>query len=352
MSIPSFHLAILNDNRQAAPPPVLLPANNFPANNFTATTHSPANEPRNGPTTTAKKRPFPVMPFVIIKEEPVDYEILSDITIETNTEETYDERLQCRNGPTPNITNGNENIQRQRIQAPAHGSMVTLNDKSLLISTHCSDVDYISAYLPTPSISEHSPVESTSSLVQNGFREPTSTPNQEVPTTNVNTRRKKSVGDVSETQTPDQSDGPLPENDTAVSRMINNGTPDSEVDQKPNRKSLQRALQILRIDMQVEQSALQRDEQRGSRTKDGSLPKKNYQLFFGKQLNPLNQDARNEMKQKIMSRTLRVNHTSAGGRQTVRDRMDMAAKKPAKKIANRSSVTRKSISRASKNFTS
>lgn len=152
----------------------LLPANNF------LTPPSPVNDQSDHLNVTTERRSFPVMPM-IIKEEPIDFETLSDITVETNTDAfNLDERL---NGHSANPvraavvstatattvqTNGNGGNILNRQRTPVNGSMVTLNDKSLLIATSSADVDYISAYLPTPSASEHSPVESTAStsLVQ------------------------------------------------------------------------------------------------------------------------------------------------------------------------------------------
>lgn len=170
MSIdPNQCSAVTNDNRSnGSHNNMLMPANNF------LTPPSPLNEQSDHLNVTTERRSFPVMPM-IIKEEPIDFETLSDITVETNTDAfNLDERL---NGHSANPgrsatstvqTNGNGGNITNRQRTPVNGSMVTLNDKSLLIATSSADVDYISAYLPTPSASEHSPVESTASasLVQ------------------------------------------------------------------------------------------------------------------------------------------------------------------------------------------
>lgn len=163
-----------NDNRpNGNSNNMLLPANNF------LSPSSPVNDQTDHINAPAERRSFPVVPM-IIKEEPIDFETLSDITIETNTDAfNLDERV---NGHSTNLsrapavstptttsrTNGNANHNNNRQRIPVNGSMVTLNDKSLLIATSIADIDYISPYLPTPSASEHSPVESTAStsLVQ------------------------------------------------------------------------------------------------------------------------------------------------------------------------------------------
>lgn len=96
-------------------------------------------------------RPFPVMP-VIIKEEPVDYdEVMSDITVETNTE-AFDEHMRNQQ----NRTNGHSTVStssssnKSVTPLPLH-SMVSVNTKSLLLPPQgSSDNEFISAYMLTP----------------------------------------------------------------------------------------------------------------------------------------------------------------------------------------------------------
>lgn len=99
-------------------------------------------------------RPFPVMP-VIIKEEPVDYEVMSDITVETNTE-AFEEHMRTHRNRTNGIhsttsTSTSSSSNKSSTPLPVH-SMVSVNSKSLLISTqNATDSEYISAYMTTPS---------------------------------------------------------------------------------------------------------------------------------------------------------------------------------------------------------
>lgn len=125
-------------------------------------------QPPPPPPPPSQHRPFRVMP-VIIKEEPVDYEVMSDITVETNAE-----AFEQRNGhhqhnghhhtngirstvSTTSSTNSNKSLTPLPIHSmvsinPAMVSINPANSKSLLVSTQtASDSEYISAYILTPS---------------------------------------------------------------------------------------------------------------------------------------------------------------------------------------------------------
>lgn len=253
--------------------------------------------------------PFPISPF-IIKEEPVDFETLSDITIETNTEIANDYRL---NGRNKTSVNGS-------VTGSITGSMVTLNDKSLLISTALSDVDYMSAYLPTPSASEHSRIESTPSSIQNepergslssaGTAKPRSRRTKDSTMTLNATRsvdsdlaeKRRSTRNTSSIVTEIAQNKPRRIRETTVAENINVDSVDEE---KPNARSLQRQLNKLEINMLTDERAPVRFDQRGSRTKEGVLEKKDYEKFFRnkRNINPLNNDARNEIEKKMLSRS-------------------------------------------------
>lgn len=92
---------------------------------------------------------FPVM----IKEEPVDYEVMSDITVETNNEAFEEHMRNHRTG-----TNGNccaqstgSSSNQSITPLPLH-SMVSVNTKSMLLpSRTSSDTEFINAYMLTPS---------------------------------------------------------------------------------------------------------------------------------------------------------------------------------------------------------
>lgn len=250
---------------------LLVPANHFNDAPSSLPAINGPNESRSNRDT--ETRPFPVMP-VIIKEEPIDYEILSDITIETNTELLNgDDRSHCQSDLTP-ITNGIGN--RGQSKTPINGSMVTLNDKSLLISTTNADVDYISAYLPTPSASEHSNGNSAPTPVQIMSREIT---------ISESNSSENPTGDVSQ------------DVETMEVTPSGNGIDDPD-EHKPNRISLNRQLEILRIDMHNEQMASMRFDERCSRTKGGVLAKKAYYVNKQRSVNPLNRRIRKEMLRK------------------------------------------------------
>lgn len=96
-------------------------------------------------------RPFPVMP-VIIKEEPVDYEVMSDITVETNTEALVEHMRNHRNRTNGihSTTSTSSSSNQSSTPLPVH-SMVSVNTKSLLLPPNSTDSEYISAYMLTPS---------------------------------------------------------------------------------------------------------------------------------------------------------------------------------------------------------
>lgn len=111
-------------------------------------------------------RPFPVMP-VIIKEEPVDYEVMSDITVETNAEAFEQNRNGHlhTNGIRSTISSTSSSSNKSLTPLPTH-SMVSINpvnSKSLLMSTQtASDSEYLSAYILTPSSNSDQTTKTTS----------------------------------------------------------------------------------------------------------------------------------------------------------------------------------------------
>lgn len=95
---------------------------------------------------------FQHRPFipVQIKSEPIDYEILSDITIDTNTE-TDDGIFTVRNYGEP-CTPFSNNFNSESTQSPhsvhvPSQSMVRLNDNNFLRSTPTSDMEFMKNYL-------------------------------------------------------------------------------------------------------------------------------------------------------------------------------------------------------------
>lgn len=100
---------------------------------------------------------FPVMPL-IIKTEPFDYDIMSDITIDTNTE--------AYNGGGSNensLSNGTSFTQYNQMPT-VPPSMVRLNNIHLLSAANAdSDNEFISNYLPIQSLNRDSPSGSMAS---------------------------------------------------------------------------------------------------------------------------------------------------------------------------------------------
>lgn len=70
-------------------------------------------------------------------------------------------------------------------------------------------------------------------------------------------------------------------------------------------------------------------DQRGSRTKGGVLEKKNYKTFFKQQPNPLNQEAREEIQKKMLSRSM-----SAGNGARKRNSLIKNGDRPIKRITS------------------
>lgn len=110
---------------------------------------------------------FQHRPFipVQIKSEPIDYEILSDITIDTNTE-TDDGIFNNRNcGGTCTAFSNNFNSESTQSPHSVHvpsQSMVRLNDNNFLRSTTTSDMDFMKNYLRSSTLinDEHSSIDS------------------------------------------------------------------------------------------------------------------------------------------------------------------------------------------------
>lgn len=120
-----------------------------------------------------RHRPF-VLDQFNIKSEPFDYEILSDITIDTNTE-TEDAAFQQRNGEvsTPSInlnidTSSSNSSPSSTVQLPvvnstiSGASMVKLNDINLLKTATNADMDFISNYMEPSAINGHSIIDASS----------------------------------------------------------------------------------------------------------------------------------------------------------------------------------------------
>lgn len=170
MSVTSYTTCSINTVSVIRPPQMILPANTSSTSMTITTAKSTTVNPIPAVVqSTVERRPFPVMP-VIIKEEPVDYEVMSDITVDTITE-PYDDR-NCRNDrPVASQLANNTPIQ-QKSSTPLPPAMVAVNSKSLLLTgRNSSDNEYISAYIPSSASSsdQQSTTVSSTSLSQSNL---------------------------------------------------------------------------------------------------------------------------------------------------------------------------------------
>lgn len=95
--------------------------------------------------------PFPVMPL-IIKTEPFDYDIMSDITVDTNTE------AYTGGGSNENSLSNGTPFPQYNQMSTVPPSMVRLNNIHLLSTANAdSDNEFINNYLPIQALNRNSP---------------------------------------------------------------------------------------------------------------------------------------------------------------------------------------------------
>lgn len=196
INVASYTTCSINTLSVIRPPAMILPATTT-SESVTITT-AKSTTVASQPPPPQSHRPFPVMP-VVIKEEPVDYEAMSDITVETNRE-AFEEHVQHQRNRMNGIhstTSTSSSSNKSMTPLPVH-SMVSVNTKSFLMAPHSSsDSEFISAYMPTPSStsnSEQSKKKSPSKPTkkQNVYRPgPKSKVNRPSPTQNRNGMDKK-----------------------------------------------------------------------------------------------------------------------------------------------------------------
>lgn len=167
MNVTSYTACSINTVSVIRPPAMLMPTSTT-SESVTITTAKSTTvgpppppppvqiQPQPQPPQLQAHRPFPVMP-IIIKEEPVDYEAMSDITVETNTEAFEEQMRNHRNrtngihSTTSTSTSTSSSSNKSSTPLPVH-SMVSVNTKTLLISAkEPTDSEFISAYMLTPS---------------------------------------------------------------------------------------------------------------------------------------------------------------------------------------------------------
>lgn len=244
-----------------------MPSNSSSSPSITTTTTSAIVTTEKQTTTTsepAERTPFAVMPMVI-KEEPVDYEAMSDITIETNTDAFDDngtnEMLRPLNTATiPIIARQKE----RRITPLVSSLMVAVNDKSLLASSSTSDVDYINAYMQTPSSAgDESPAESTSPARATAPKPPTSSTTAAAPTSSSANQTQAKATESSRD-----------EQESSLNKAIASSKNQTKKQQKPRKKS--RELRMLQINLKKVSNVVVSDTVRRSRTSMGTIEAKTY----------------------------------------------------------------------------
>lgn len=239
---------------------MLMSSNSGSSPSITTTTTSAIVTTEKQTTTTTEpteRPPFAVMPM-IIKEEPSDYEAMSDITIETNSDENGHIDM-----PHPSLMNGPIIArQKEKRNTPLVRSlMVAVNDKSLLASSSTSDVDYINAYMQTPSsASDESPSESTSPTAP---RPSTSTAAETTASSSLS-NQKQSRASVSR-----RNEKKLPEKGK-------NSSVKKPITRQPKASGKSRELKLLQIDLKKVPVIINGDKFRPSRTSLGKIEPKNY----------------------------------------------------------------------------
>lgn len=143
------------------PPGVLMAPNSSSSPSITTTSNTiVTTEKQTTSGEPSERPPFAVMPM-IVKEEPADYETLSDITVESNAE-TIEEHCTTEITRTSLVVPIIARQKEKRTNPLMDSLMVAVNDKSLLTASSTSDVDFINSYMQTPSsASDDSPSEST-----------------------------------------------------------------------------------------------------------------------------------------------------------------------------------------------
>lgn len=248
IGVTSYTTCSINTVSVIHPTPMIMSAPRAPSDSNAG---SCSTAPKSTSTST-EQRPFPVLPFVI-KEEPIDYEVMSDITVET---ESFDDHLQCnRNGQTSTNTSRNNNNQEQQSLTPLpSNSMVAVNTKSLLLSTReASDNEYLSAYMPTPSLSS----------------------NQSTPTVSSDKHSKTvpgTIGTISRTPKQSNDTNKLTERDTA--KEMNKNSQNKKTKGPQKRDIFER---VTRQNMKMGPDGTKSCE---SRTRGGSFAKKDYTSFY------------------------------------------------------------------------
>lgn len=247
-------------------------------------------------------RPFPVMP-VIIKEEPVDYEVMSDITVETNAEAFENRNGHHANGIRSTISTSSSS-NKSLTPLPIH-SMVSINpvnSKSLLVSTQtASDSEYISAYILTPSSNSDKTTKTASTKLVAKRKSPapksislavpklkqqqnlkSSTPTTTTTTPPSASPRQQNKQRTNNTTTSDESSigsqhSPLAKRSREIDRLFD----DSLIQNKMLNESTGRQTRQKLKTVEPNTNGLQEPQQKQQRSRSrNSTPKIDYKSFF------------------------------------------------------------------------
>lgn len=268
------------------PPGILMASNssNSPSMVTTATSAIVTTEKQTTTSESIERPTFAVMPMVI-KEEPIDYEVMSDITIESNAYEENGTNEMARPSNSTTASAASTIIARRKEKPLASDLMVAVNDKSLLASSSTSDVDYINAYMQTTpsSGSDASPSESTSPI-----QAPVSKPSESTDT----------ASSLAKNQTPANVNGSPQNVQTPSKKKKANTPPKKQNTRQQKQREAPRELRMLHINLSKISNVILNGDSRPSRTSMGQIAPKNY--FEAKKMHDQGKSNRNQSMETTM----------------------------------------------------
>lgn len=154
INMTSYTTCSINTVSVIRPPAMILPSTTTTGSVTITTTEKSTTVV---PPAVSQTRRFPVMP-VVIKEEPVDYDVMSDITVETSN--GFEDNIRNQRSRINGIESAasTSSASNQSITSLPRHSMVAVNTNSLLIRPETStDSEYLSTYM-TPNANITKPV--------------------------------------------------------------------------------------------------------------------------------------------------------------------------------------------------
>lgn len=281
INVTSYTTCSINTVSVIRPPAMLMPSTTT-SESVTITTAKSTTVAQQSPVAPLPPRPhqpFPVMP-VIIKEEPIDYEEMSDITVETNTEAFEDHRNGTDGIQSTPSTSASSN--KSTTPLPLH-SMVSVSRKSLMLaSKESTDSEYISTYVRRSSVnserSKNSRTKTANKPVAPSKPSPKSRKSKPPTTPRPNTNKKDDKLTPTRTKKTDAKT-PSAKLNREVKSLFNDSI--NKNDSAPK--------QPKRLTRQQQSSLGMENIQHKSRSRSGVLPKADYKsFFFLKTASPLN----------------------------------------------------------------